>query len=538
MKLRLIAPLSGLLLALAARAQTPAAPAPAPDLARNPAPVVAPLNPALPTVFVAGDSTAARGKGETQQGWAVPFADYFDPAKVNIANRARGGRSSRTFINAGSWDQLLAEVKAGDVVLIQFGHNDGSPVNEEESVPPQARRSRGTLPGLGEETREIDNIVTKKHEVIHTFGWYLRKFIADTKARGATPIVLSCTIRNMWTDGRIERGPGRYGPWSYEVAKADAVGFIDLSNTMADKFEALGAEKTKAIYQQDHTHFNAIGADMHAAAVVAGLKGLRPNSVANFLSAKGEAVAADRSAWLRLPAPSNPKLPSLFLAGDSTVRNDNGSGSNGQWGWGDFLAPHFDLEKINVVNRAVGGTGVQTFHDGDYWKRIMAMAKPGDFVMIQFGHNDNGARGPLPGIGGETGERENPRTKQKASLHTWGWYLRQAIAEVRAKGATPIVCSLVPRKIWKDGKIVRNLDTFAGWAEQVAAAEKVAFVDLNELIARRYDALGEEKVNALFADEHTHTTQAGAELNALVVASALHALIANPLAAYQRAATP
>src|SRR5256885_17081079 len=109
------------LFALAARAQTSA---PAPDLKKNPGPAFAPLNPALPTIFVAGDSTAARGRGEHQQGWGVPLADYFDPTKVNVANRARGGRSSRTFINEGSWDKLLAEMKPGDLVFVQFSHND------------------------------------------------------------------------------------------------------------------------------------------------------------------------------------------------------------------------------------------------------------------------------------------------------------------------------------------------------------------------------------------------------------------------------
>src|SRR6185436_8335583 len=82
----------------AAAATNTTAVAPAPDLATNAAARVTTLDPKLPTLFVAGDSTAARGTGEAQQGWAVPFANYFDAAKVNVANRARGGRSSRTFI--------------------------------------------------------------------------------------------------------------------------------------------------------------------------------------------------------------------------------------------------------------------------------------------------------------------------------------------------------------------------------------------------------------------------------------------------------
>ncbi|MCX6953728.1 MAG: rhamnogalacturonan acetylesterase [Verrucomicrobia bacterium] len=238
---------------------------------------------------MAGDSTAARGKGESQQGWAVPFADYFDAAKLNVANRARGGRSSRTFVTEGLWDQILADLKPGDLVLIQFGHNDAGPVNEDESVPPAARRARGSIPGLGEETQEIDNIITKKHEIVHTFGWYLRKMIADTKAKGATPIVLSLTIRDVWKDGKIER-TNRFSTWSAETARATGVAFFDLSTAVADQFDRLGEEKTKALYPQDHTHFNAAGADLHAATVVAGLKALRPNPVAKFLSAKGTAV--------------------------------------------------------------------------------------------------------------------------------------------------------------------------------------------------------------------------------------------------------
>src|SRR5690242_2923509 len=77
--------------------------APAPDLATNLPSAKVALNPALPSLFIAGDSTAARGAGEAQQGWAVPFASYFDSEKVNVVNCARGGRSSRTFVTEGLW---------------------------------------------------------------------------------------------------------------------------------------------------------------------------------------------------------------------------------------------------------------------------------------------------------------------------------------------------------------------------------------------------------------------------------------------------
>ncbi len=515
-----------------------AAPIPAPDLSSNPAAVAVAINPTLPTVFIAGDSTAAKGAGELQQGWGVPFAGYFDPAKVNIVNRARGGRSSRTFITEGLWDQLLNDVKPGDIVLIQFGHNDGGAIND-------TSRARGSLKGLGEETEEIDNLITKKHEVVHTFGWYLRKMIADTRAKGASPIVLSLTVRNIWKDGRLERGSGRYGSWSAEIAKVAGVPFIDLSNMMADKLEPMGQPAVQALYPKDHTHFNAVGADLHAQRVVAGLKGLRPSPVTAFLSPSGQTLEADRMVWLNLPRPGNPELPTLFLIGDSTVRNGRGDGADGQWGWGDFIGAYFDATKIEIVNRAVGGLSSRTFFTQGSWERVLAMIKKGDFVIMQFGHNDNAAindasraRGTLRGTGEETEEIENLLTAKHEVVHTYGWYLRKFIADARAKGATPLVCSLVPRKTWKDGKIARSQDSYASWAEAVAKSEGVPFIDLNEMIARRYDELGSEKVNTLFADEHTHTSAAGAELNASVVVEGLKRLGENPLAAYLRSPKP
>jgi lysophospholipase L1-like esterase len=509
--------------------------APAPDLATNPAPATVTLNPALPSIFIAGDSTAARGNGTNQQGWAVPFADYFDKTRVNVVNRARGGRSSRTFITEGLWDQLLANVKRGDLVLIQFGHNDAGAVND-------TNRARGSLPGLGEETQEIDNLITKKHEVVHTFGWYVRQMIADTRAKGATPIVLTLTARNIWHDGRIERGSGSYSAWAAAAARSEHVLFIDVMDRVADQLEVLGEDKVKALYPRDHTHFNAAGADLHAAAVVAGLKGLRPSPVGKFLSARGEAVPADRFSWLQMPPPARPRLPTLFLIGDSTVRNGRGDGANGQWGWGDYVGRYFNPEKINVANRAIGGTSSRTYLTDGQWDRVLALMKPGDFVMMQFGHNDNGSpatgRTSIKGIGPETLDVDNPTNHQHEVVLTFGGYLQKYIADTRAKGATPIVCSLVPRKTWKDGKIARGKESHAGWAEQVAKAEEVAFVNLNELIAQRYDELGSEKVESFFADEHTHTSAAGAELNAQCVIAGLKALTNNPLAPYLREEKP
>ena len=240
-----------------------------------------------------------------------------------------------------------------------------------------------------------------------------------------------------------------------------------------------------------------------------------------------------------LPKAKNPDLPTLYLVGDSTVRNGRGDGANGQWGWGEPLVDFFDASKINVVNRALGGLSSRTYITEGRWDELLAMLKPGDFVVFQFGHNDSGplddssrARGTIPGVGDESREIDNPITKKHEVVYTYGWYMRKYVTDTLAKRAIPILCSPIPRKIWKDGKVVRNSENYGGWARQVAESEKVAFVDLNEIIARRYDALGEAQVEPLFADPHTHTSRAGAELNAESVVAGLKALAGNPLGPY------
>lgn len=234
---------------------------------------------------------------------------------------------------------------------------------------------------------------------------------------------------------------------------------------------------------------------------------------------------------------AQPTQPTLWLIGDSTVHNGNGDGSNGQWGWGETIVDYFDAAKITVQNKALGGRSSRTFVTEGHWAKVLDALKPGDFVMMQFGHNDGGplddaarARGSLPGIGEETREIDNPITKQHEVVHTFGWYMRKFIAETRAKGTTPIVCSLIPRKE-KDDKI-RAVDTYAKWAGQIAAADGVLYVDLNGIIARKYDELGEDKVETLFHGDHTHTSREGAEINADRVIAGLMKLKNNPLAPY------
>src|SRR5579862_6520028 len=140
------------------------------------------LKPNIPTFWIIGDSTVRNGHdgGENGQwGWGHPIASFFDQNKINVVNFALGGTSSRTYQSMGLWDHVLADMKKGDYVIMQFGTNDASAVDD------KGFRNRGVLRSNGEEIQEMDNSMTGKHEVVHSFGWYIRKFITDAQAKGA-----------------------------------------------------------------------------------------------------------------------------------------------------------------------------------------------------------------------------------------------------------------------------------------------------------------------------------------------------------------
>jgi lysophospholipase L1-like esterase len=232
-------------------------------------------------------------------------------------------------------------------------------------------------------------------------------------------------------------------------------------------------------------------------------------------------------------------LPTLWIIGDSTVRNGTlGDGSNmDQWGWGAPIVAYFDPGKINVVNRGFGGTSSRSFYTGFFWQNLRPLIKKGDVVLMQFGANDNGGatgNGALRGIGEETESIE--RAGKTEVVHTFGWYLRQFVKETRDQGGTAIICSLTPRKAWtSDGNFRRDNTTHAAWAAQVAKETNTPFVDLYELIAQKYETLGPEKVDSLFVpspNERLHTGWDGAVINAQLVVAGLKGLANHPLAAY------
>jgi lysophospholipase L1-like esterase len=198
------------------------------------------------------------------------------------------GRSTRTFIKEKRWDKVLSTLKPGDFVMMQFGHNEGSRPDTSKAG------YRGVLRGTGDET--VDLLwKDSTHEIVHTYGWYLKKMVQDAKAKGAVPIICSMIPRNDWeyaikgdttSNLIVKRAAADFGKWAKEVAQSEGILFIDLNSITAAKYEAMGKAEVKKFFPGDHTHTNVEGALVNAQSVIEGLQLQKNNPLIQFISIK------------------------------------------------------------------------------------------------------------------------------------------------------------------------------------------------------------------------------------------------------------
>ncbi len=492
-----------------------------------------PANAALPSLLLIGDSTVRNGRDDDGQGlgavgqwgWGHVLARLLDTSRLNVVNRAIGGLSSRTYRSGGHWDRTRVFVRRGDVVLIQFGHNDSSPVNDDQ-------RARGTLRGTGPELQTIANRLTGQPETVASYGAYLRGYIADCRALGATPVLCTPVPRKRRdAQGRTVRGTDSYATWAATVAREEGVALIDLDALVAERYDALGPTVVDMLFPrttpEERVHTNWAGATLNAQTVLGELRRQRLLAGEPYRPMPAAPSAASAPA---APAPTravlNPRLPTLFLVGDSTVRS---AGQGGMWGWGERLDTHIDAQHLQLANHAMGGRSTRTFLREGRWDAVRAQLKPGDVVLIQFGHNDGGRvgdpaakqRGVLPGTAEDLAQEVLPDGSVEV-VRSFGAYLQRYVREALDAGAVPVVLSPVPHKDrWQTG---RDFEDFAAWGRTVAQREGALFIDLTLIVTEAYRALGAAGVEPLFADARTHTSDQGARVNAACVAQGLRQL--------------
>jgi lysophospholipase L1-like esterase len=466
-----------------------------------------------PVLFLVGNSTMRTGTlgngNNGQWGWGFFEHEYFDEDRITVENHALGGTSSRTFYNK-LWPDVLQGIQKGDWVIIELGHNDNGPYD--------SGRARASIPGIGKDSLEVTIQETGVHETVYTYGEYMRRFVRDVKKRGAHPILMSLTPRNAWDDADstvITRVNKTFGLWAKQVAAKEKIPFIDLNEISARKFEKYGKEKVKTLFYIDRIHTSVFGARENAASAAEGIRSYKGLALAKYL--KPEPVDS-------LTGSSRRKgCPVIFTIGDSTVKNAD-SDPDGMWGWGSVFKEVVDTTRATVENHAMAGRSARTYLDEGRWDKVYNALQPGDFVIMQFGHNDAGeintgkARAELPGNTDESKVFRMEKTGDYEVVYTFGWYLRKFIRDAQEKGAIPVVLSHTPRHKFDAGQIERNTESFGKWSREAAEQMGATYVDLNTITADKLQRIADEeglkKVNPYFSHDHTHTSLQGARLNA------------------------
>jgi lysophospholipase L1-like esterase len=211
-------------------------------------------------LFMAGDSTMSikEVRYYPETGWGMPFAIFFD-SSVTVINKARNGRSTRSFMTEGLWKSITEELSEGDYVFIQFGHNDEVPTKKTATTPDE-------------------------------FKTNLIKYIKETRDKKAIPILLTSVPRRSFdSTGRLISTHEEYSTITTMVAKETNVLFIDMDKKSQALLQQMGVENSKFLFnhlkpgehpnypegKEDNTHFSELGARLIAQMVLAEIKSLK-----------------------------------------------------------------------------------------------------------------------------------------------------------------------------------------------------------------------------------------------------------------------
>ena len=533
-----------------------------------------------PVIFLVGNSTmrtGTRGNGENGQwGWGYVEHKYYNENKVTVENHALGGTSPRTFYkNPTLWKRTLSGVRKGDFVFLELGHNDNGPIDTIRAR--SSYRPEGKL-SLSHDSTIIFNKMTRCQDTVYTFGGYIRRFVNETRAQGGIPVLFTLTPRNdrEKDSNRIQRKLKDFTPAIFALGQEMKVPVVDLNDISATKLEQFSKWKVDYHFYLDKIHTSAYGARLNAESAAQGIEHLalddsydayerarleelktyllkeklyRHDSLeAKFMSLEPNNYDKDGYVIPKSKTAEEKKQKTrVFLCGDSTGKNKDKE-LDGMWGWGAQGYTIFDESKCTFINAARAGRSLRTYHLEGLWHEVYTVLRPGDYVLIQFGHNDIGPinskkeRGEIACAKDTSHVYRMESTGKYKVIYSFGWYLRKMIDDCKEKGAIPIILSFTPRNSWHegDGKVHgtfypvkeklnreyierRNDNYIPQWCSEIAKETNVEFVDVLNITADWMDKYCGMAAVAVgyYNHDHTHCSLKGARVNAGSVAKGL-----------------
>ncbi|KAJ8073989.1 hypothetical protein PM082_012278 [Marasmius tenuissimus] len=211
-----------------------------------------------------------------------------------------------------------------------------------------------------------------------------------------------------------------------------------------------------------------------------------------------------------LSAVSTVNSQTVYLAGDSTMAPSSGVIQ----GWGTAIGQYLS---IPVVNKAVGGESSRSYSDNGRFTDIINSVKSGDFVIIEFGHNDPHAdpdNGKQTAVGDGYDITANVTTASGTTIliHSFAFYIENAINSIQAKGAIPIISSLTPHNTFTNGQIGFDGGRFQTYAQSIGTRKNIVYIDHYSYTVQAFNALGQSTVATFFPTDALHFNAAGAKV--------------------------
>jgi lysophospholipase L1-like esterase len=405
-------------------------------------------------IALVGDSTQTENTG-----YGLGFCANLTES-VTCINDAKGGASTKTYFQDGHWEKALADKP--DYMLIQFGHND------EESKEHLARET----------------------DLKTEYPANLKRYVEQARAHGIAPILVTPLARRYYeADRKIHSDLLAHANAMKKVATEEGVPLIDLQTDSIAYLDSLSETQGQALgltkkdpqgnIVPDKTHLNYEGSYIFGRMVAVDMAKAVP-ALAPYVKPSPATLPA---AGVRSMEILHGASVRVVLVGDSTVNNGGGWGP----GFCALMTPN-----VECVNLARNGRSSKSFYDEGLWQN--ALAQHGDYILIQFGHNDMPGKGPA--------RETDPDTTYAANM-------RRYIDQARAAGARPVIVTSLSRRTYRDGKLILDLAAYANAAKRVANEEDVPVVDLNAASVRLMETMNQEEADQFDAVTHPDAVDKG-----------------------------